>query len=223
MTNLYVESGSGGGGGGGGTPPSVVQGVVNGCVSGSLTSQSRAFNFAVTAGNTLIGAVSWYAATGTIISVHDSLNSPNWTLVGSVQQGNGETAALYCYHNTLGGTCTVTVTISVAQPYLEIAITEVSHLSGLIDASTGSTTAAVAGPVNAGPLTTTTPNDYLVAYCATGSGCTAGQVGWTFTELSTSGDGFQWIIGTSPGTFNANFTLISSSTNALVMAAFKPG
>jgi hypothetical protein len=198
--------------------PVVVQTVKHSVSASSSTAQSVAYAANVTAGNTLIGTVGYYGTTYAVSSVKDALNNTNWTLAGTFRQGFSVSAGIYYYQNTAGGACTATATLTGSETYLDFAVIEVNGLSGVIDVTSGNT-GATTGTVTPGALVTTQANDFLLAYC-NANGSTTGTAGWTFTALSTSNNGFQYIIEPSAGTYTPNFTILTN-TWAAVAVAFK--
>jgi len=217
--HFIVKNPSGGGGGGGGT--TIVQGVqTSGAGPGGSSSQYEAFAAPVTAGNTLIATIGWdSSAANSITSVSDNLNG-NWTAAGALEQGNSCSAAIYYFHNTLGGTCTVTVHIATSMPYLEISVIEVSGLAGVIDAYTANTHGSPDTTATPGNLVATGPNDFLIAFCVPGTNVNGGTTGWSFTNFSDSGNGYETLIAASAGTYSPTFTM-DGYNYASVAAAFK--
>jgi len=206
-----------GGGGGGGSGPTIIQGVKENCTPASSTTMSVAFTVSVTAGNTLVATVGWDSSTGSLVQVSDNLNG-NWTAAGALKQGNSCSAGIYYFHNTVGGSCTVTVTVSPGQGYLEIAVIEVKNLTGAVDAYTSGT--ANTASASAGNLVTTVANDLLVALCVPTTNVNSGTSGWAFTNFTTSGNGFETLIAATAGTYTPTFTLAGTGY-ATVAAAFK--
>jgi hypothetical protein len=197
--------------------PVAVQSVKHSISISAVSSLSVAYTANVAAGNCLIAGIGWESAINSVTSVKDSLNNINWTLAGTLKQATNLTAGIYYFNNTLGGASNVTITLSGTAPYLDIAVIEVSGLSGVVDVTSSNT--GTGGSVSPGSLTTTAANDFLLAYCCTGGSVTAGASGWTFTELSTSNNGFQYIMEPSIGTYNPSFTCASTWT--ATAAAFK--
>jgi len=189
-------------------------------VSASGTAVSVTFNAPVTAGNTLIAAVGMQNNAQTISTVKDNINSPNWTQA-VLKSANNQLAAIYYYNSTLAGTPAVTLTFASNPGYnMEIAIIEVSGLSGGVDVSS-SNTGNTAGTASPGSLTTTGANRVLVAYHVGQAGTQSGASGWTYTQLPTTQDGFEYIVAATAGTYNPNFTVTGTTFWSDVAAAFK--
>ena len=150
-----------------------------------VTSLSATFGSSVTAGNLLTLGLATDPAGGTV-TVQDSVNSTNWTLITTV--GGGLKAAVYWFVPPVGGSMTVTITFGTPN-FPGIAIEEWSFTPGAtvtVDASaTGAGTGTSHGVTS--PGTTLTPTGTDLIYCVSsvgangaytpGSGFTAGITG----------------------------------------------
>lgn len=186
-------------------PPAVVQTVKSTIANGTFSTVAQAYAANVTAGNTLVAFVDWADAVSTISNVHDSLNAANWTRAGNVIQGNACSCAIYYLSPTLSGACTATLTMTAGTPFPEIAIIEVSALSGVVDAAASAT--GTSNTPDPGALVTTVANDFLLSGVVTSTAVTAGAGGnWVLNILTTSGTGFQYLNAQAAGSYDGSFT-----------------
>jgi hypothetical protein len=187
----------------------------------SVSTLAVTYHAAVTSGNCLVACVSWSTATGTVTSVKDNVNNTNFTLAGTLRQGNGITAGVYYLATaTAAGTPVVTLTMSAAEPNCEIVVAEVSGLGTTISLDVAISATAATANANPGSLVTTQANDFLLSYAAVTSTCTAGTASWTFTQLNTTSNGFQYRIVTSTGTYPDSFTSAGGGYSAAAMALY---
>ena len=169
--------------------------------------------------------VGWWETNTTIVSVIDSSQNIYSLAVGPTVQAGDGVGAIYYAKNITGapaGTNTVTVTFSqpVSAPdlrILEYSGVDTANPVDVVAANTGSSAAPTAGP-----LTTTVPNDIIVAGNFVYTYITAAGSGFTNRMFTSDGDNVEDELVPAVGTYTA--TAVESPSGAWVMqaVAFRP-
>jgi len=143
----------------------------------------------------------------------------SFTQVGSqIATSGGVKTRLFYAKNIVGGTESVTVTMPAADASLQVyvAVYRGANLVTPLDVSaqrTGTTSS-----VTSGAVTTTSPNERIVAFCVDDRTCSAGS---GFTARSThSGNLVEDRTTTTSGSYAA--TAKSNGAWAIIMAAIRP-
>lgn len=175
------------------------------------------FQVPTTQGDLLVAAFD-YDATANFTSITDSQGN-TWTQAATEQTSpGGAKIRMFYAQNVKGGPDAITVNLSSPVQALEIYIAEyhgidpVAPLDGAASAAGGPTI------VSSGTITTSTPNDLLVAYCVGDNDCELGsgfRVRSRF-DLNLLEDR----ITGAPGSYTATGTSLAGW--AIVGAAFKP-
>jgi len=187
--------------------PVVVQ-APNAVLGSSVTSISVVYGSSVTAGNTLISAVTRQGSSGTQPgwTTNDNVNSGNWSIAVE-QQGSTNRASNISYrHNSASGTITVTATISASDFTGYLFCVEVSGLQQVAPVNTGGIDETTSQTNHVSSTTTESGTDAFVM-CASGLNANAGT--------TTPGSGYTEAPGMSSATqsFIQYKTIASQSDN----------
>ena len=187
----------------------------------------------VTAGNLLVVGVR-AGDTDTINAPTDTGSNTYTNVAGAtvVNTGNHKIQTWYVANCAGGSTFTVTANFGAAVGHPEIFVYEVSGIrpTSPVDTQTGGQ-AASGTAVASGSITTAEAGEYLFGFCTTSgnTGTLALGSGWTDAEFMQSNvnnptGGGEDQITSAAGSFNATFTLgTSSAWSASVVAFFAAG
>lgn len=176
-----------------------------------------AFTSPVTAGNTIIAVIHWAAATGSVTNATDNINSGSYTAAAVVNQGSTYSIQAYYFKNTLAGSLTVSFTMSTTETAF-IAIYEFSGHATAVDGYAANNTNS-AGPATGGTITTTDPNDLLIAAVRCNSVVTY-PTSWT--HQNTGGFASAYFLPGSSGPRQANFSITGAQNWISFILALSP-
>jgi Fibronectin type III domain len=161
----------------------------NSTTATSANSVSTTYTSAQKAGDLNVVFVGWYQATSSVQSINDSNGNVYVAAVGPTVNPSGLTQIAYYASNiapAAAGTNTITVTFANSVSYPDVRILE---FSGILPASPFDAASAAIGTgatLNSGPISTSTPNELLVA---------SGDVQHTYT--GGAGPGYTQILVSS--------------------------
>jgi hypothetical protein len=186
-------------------------------------SQAQAYNANVVAGNFLCILISWgdtnaLAASGPVTDTQGN----TWHLA-KLEQGNGNSAAIY-YCNALSSAAN-TVTVNWANATVAFPALYLYEFSGLPSAVTDGTsggTGASSSTYSSGNIATANANDLEIALVTVSTTANTGTSGWTFLKTNAFHNGTEFNIVSSTGTYTAGMSG-NSANYALAYAAFRPG
>jgi len=184
--------------------------------SANTATPNATFGAAVTTGNAIIVWVSWFTASGSVTSVTDNLGNTYTSMGARVQSGN--TGELWAAFNVTGGTITVTGHLSSSQTSALCVILEVTGISSSQDGY--ATAHASSNLVNAGSITTTNANDFLVQFMRGGTLANI-DPGWSNQPSDGNGMFGQYKVVGATGTYSGKINLAASTTWVSAIAAFK--
>lgn len=195
-------------------PPTgpVQQSVVG---AGGANPYTGTFANPVTAGDTLVAAFTWNGGGDSVTSFTDSLNNAQWTRIGIVQAQN-RSLVLYQYKNTLGGPCTVSVTLTAAYGTVRFAFFELPGAS--VNAETpASANGAATTLVTTPSITPLHSTDLVLALLVGGNPITQAGSGWTgFQTLNSLAS--QYVMPGSTQPIAASFSQASAAYVTLIVA-----
>jgi hypothetical protein len=126
------------------------------------TTVSKAFTSSVTAGNVLLCSVAFYKPTSTFTGTGVT-GGGTWTEIAALRNydATGQVhGAYYICASATGGATTVTFTMSVAEGYRQMFITEVSGATATTDGTSTMITAGFSATTTGNSLTPTTAGDF---------------------------------------------------------------
>lgn len=209
----------------------ILPGVHQSCEFESATGCTTAA-IATTTGSTIVIGVTW-SNQFNFISVGDSATN-TWTQVGTALQvpGGGDWLGLYRCQNCTGSATHTFNMLTAGGTYGVVTVQEFKNMltSSVLDQNTTGTNTA-ATTYTSGNVTTTTANQALVAYTASGGGtdCTfssafagSGVIGEQRCNLdSTSSGVLYYRIVTATGTYAAAITSNQTNNAATLIGTFK--
>jgi YD repeat-containing protein len=199
-----------------------VQGTsANSSSSGSL---SKAYASAQVAGDLNVVIVSWNDGTSTVSSVTDSKgNTYVSAFAPTVDPGTASEQIYYAKNigSATAGSNTVTVTYSKTVPYPEIRILEYSGIDTVNPFDVGAGGYGTGATQNSGSLTTTSPNEVLVASNDLSGESTAAGTGYTQRFVTPVNELVEDEKVTTTGTYSATSTQSGTSWWVIQVAAFR--
>ncbi len=198
--------------------------------AGIVASSSLAFASNNTGGN-WIGVLIRAGKSGQVLTVSDTRGNTYRQAVQfnqTLDAPNGETFAIYYAENIAGGANTVTVSESIPNNTLRLAILE---YSGVATANSLDVTAAAQGAgttLNSGNATTTANGDLVLGEVVTANGQTfTAASGYTIEEAVPAAPNTKLIaedgIDATAGVVSVGATLSISDNGGAALAAFKAG
>lgn len=198
--------------------------------SGStITSLAKAFTSNVTAGNHIFVGIGW-GSNDQNPTITDTLGH-TYTLIRKTWDAtNNQGTATYHTQNISGGANTVTLSLSVASPYVRLYIRESSGIltAGALDVETGQVQASPGTGTDgctSGAMTTTVANTMIVGFCQDIGGTQTSYTAGTNFTLRESVAGL--VCGSddrnaaTAGSYAATFTLSVNNRHTTHAAAFK--
>jgi hypothetical protein len=184
---------------------------------------SVTFNAAQVAGDLNVVVVGWNDSTAVVSSVTDQVGNSYQLAVGPAVQSGYSSQSIYYAANiasAAGGTNTVTVTFTVAARYPDIRILEYSGLDptnpvDVTASNLGNSSTSIAS------VTTTNPNDLLVASNLVQTVSTGIGSGFTQRLLTQDGDIAGDEVVTSAGSYSASSPLSPSAPWIMQLVAFR--
>jgi hypothetical protein len=181
------------------------------------------FNAAQVAGDLNVVVVGWNDSTAVVSSVTDQVGNSYQLAVGPAVQSGYSSQSIYYAANiasAAGGTNTVTVTFTVAARYPDIRILEYSGLDptnpvDVTASNLGNSSTSIAS------VTTTNPNDLLVASNLVQTVSTGIGSGFTQRLLTQDGDIAGDEVVTSAGSYSASSPLSPSAPWIMQLVAFR--
>jgi chitodextrinase len=207
------------------TPPTFVQ-VVAATPQTNQSVVTVKYASAQTAGDTNIVAIGWNAATGSVASVVDSAGNV-YQQAAPPLAGGGLSQTIWYAKNIVtsaANTNTVTVTLSGAQPFVDLRALEYRGLDKVnpVDVTASATGSTLA--TSSGPITTTFANELIF-----GAGCTQGTfsaaTGGATTRIITTPDAdiAQDSVVSAIGTYTATANQNAASPWVMQVVGFRAG
>ncbi len=191
----------------------------------SQTAVSVPFKAAQAAGDTNVVIVGWNDATAQVVSVVDSNGNTYVRAVGPTVRSGSATQSIYYASNIAAasaGANAVTVTFTTAARYADIRIAEYSGIDPVQPVDTVQSAQGSGSPSSTPAITTTSPNDMLVAANTVQTHTTAPGSGFT-TRVITSPDGdlLEDQVAPTAQTYSVGATLYSTSWWVMQVVAFR--
>lgn len=181
--------------------PAFVQ-ISYACPQGSFSSASVTLGKSESAGDLNVVVLGWNDVTSVVQSVTDTQGNTYQLAAGPQRNPDGPNSqAIYYAAGIKGGANTVTATLSASAWYPDLRVAEYSGVSAL-DTSAG--TSGFSTTASAGPITTSTASEVLVAAGTTESAFTGAGSGWTKRVITSPNlDLVEDKITTSAGAYTA--------------------
>ena len=188
----------------------------------SQTSVQVAYKSAQTAGNLNVVFIAWNNNSGSVSSVTDTLGNTYTKAIGPTVSSVSPTrsqAVYYCSNIKSGSGNTVKVTMSAAEPWIDVRILEYTG-PWVYDSSVGAI--GNSATASSGTVATTANNDLLVSGTYSDAGTTGAGPGFTQRVKTQNWASAEDEVAGTAGSYSDSTSLVGSTVWVSQMVAFKP-
>jgi hypothetical protein len=204
-------------------PPSPFVQANKGTPPNSQTSVQVAYNSAQTVGNLNVVFIAWNNNSGSVSSVTDTLGNTYTKAIGPTVSSVSPTrsqAVYYCSNIKSGSGNTVKVTMSAAEPWIDVRILEYKG-PWSYDTSVGAI-GSNSATASSGTVTSTANNDLLVSGTYSDAGTTGAGPGFAQRIITVNGASAEDEVSGTAGSYSDSTSLGGPTVWVSQMVAFKP-